>query len=72
MVEFNFYRLLLLFQTLADHTAGGDLSELLSGGLGNKRNGSGSARIDFEHEDFRMIGEGVLNRKLNVHQTDNV
>ena len=72
MIEIHFNRLLLVFQALADHAAGGNLRELLSGGLRNKRNGSGSTRIDFEHEDFRMIGECVLNRELNIHQTDDV
>ena len=51
----------------AGHDLGGQLRQRHTDRLGHKRNGARSARIDLEHVEL-----AVLDRKLDVHQPDDI
>ena len=61
------------FQFLAGHDFRCDVGDRDTGGFGNERNGSTSARIHFEDVDHMLAGLFIfLDRELNVHQPDDI
>ena len=65
-----FNRQTLIGDLVAHHAAHGDLGELVARCFGNKRHGTRSAGIHFQHVHHRFFGVGILNGKLHVHEAN--
>ena len=65
MIEGDFLGESLVDQRIADHRTGRDFGQRNTDGLADEGNGSRRPRVDFDDVDLV-----VLDRILNVHQTD--